>query len=236
MERTFKLLQITALIVALFAPWIYFVGYTYDWGYLESFAIERQMFFKAPQEYFGIAYVVFLNIATKLIGAISSDFFVFIFSSLAIVIVIFSAVLYWARRKKLWAKFYLCYSNWEWSKRGKITKRFVNTVAIPSYLVSASPLLILAGGAYLLLLFITPPLIGYSKGQEEAKKVKESWHPEICAAKNKMVGCTQLIEEERTVAAGKLVAISDKYVAIFDGDSILIYSLRNRAVKSTLPK
>jgi hypothetical protein len=49
-------------------------------------------------------------------------------------------------------------------------------------------------------------------------------------------GRSQLIEEDRTVAAGKLVAISDKYIAIFDGGSILIYSLRNRAVKSTLPK
>jgi len=70
-ERTLKRLQIVALAIAILAPWIYFIGYTYEWGYLSSFEIDTQLFFKAPQEYFGLAYVVIIELILKLLSFVT---------------------------------------------------------------------------------------------------------------------------------------------------------------------
>lgn len=234
MERFLKNLQITALVVALLAPWIYFVGYAYDWGYLNSFSIEHEMFFKSPQEYFGLAYVVFIEIATKIIGAVPNELVVVVCLFIATFAIVVLAIGYWVHRSKSWSRFYLWCSNWLLRKRGIITLRFVRTVAAPAYLISAFPLLLVGGAAYLLLLFISPGVIGYSKGQEDANKLKEGWHPDTCTTENIKIGCTQLFEAGKVVAVGKLVAISDKFAAIFDGNSVQIYSLHNRDMKTIL--
>lgn len=234
-ERTLKFLQITAIVIALLAPWIYFVGYAYDWGYLDSFAIERQMFFKAPQKYFGLAYVVFVEVAGKLINAIPDGLITLVCLAISIAVIVVHVIKYWVHRAKLWPKLYMRYSNWAWRKRGIITSRFVGSL-LSAYFVSVFFVIIPVGFAYIFLLFVLPALIGYSNGQKDAKKLKKDWHPVICTAKSTMVGCTQLLEASQVIVIGKLVAASEKYVAIFDGSSVQIYSLRNRDIKTVLPR
>lgn len=236
MDRLYKYLQITALVVALLAPWIYFVGYAYDWGYLDSFAIEHQMFFKAPQEYLGIAYVVFIEVLAKLISAIPDGLVAIVFLAIAILAVVFFALKYWGHRYKLWPRFYHRFSNWLLRRRGIITSRFFTSVAAPAYLVSSLPVLVMAGFLYLFILVITPGLIGYSQGQEAAKKLKKDWRAETCSPKNMMLGCTQILVSGKVIASGKLVVASEKNIAIFDGSSVQIYSLRNRDIKTVLTK
>jgi len=181
-ERTYKLLQITALVVALLAPPIFFIGYAYDWGYLDSFSIKHQMFFKTPQEYFGLAIVVtFLVLANLFRFIFIENASVAIFAPVIVAIIAFSHW-YLVRRPKLWSRIYLSWSNWRERIHRKISIRLVESVAF-AYLFTALPVLILAGGAYFWLLVVSPGLIGYSKGQEAAKKLKDEWHPEICLPK-----------------------------------------------------
>ncbi len=236
MERIYKYLQVTALIVALLAPWIYFVGYAYDWGYLDSFSIEHLMFFKAPQEYFGLAYLVFLEFVLKIVGAIPDGLIKLVCVFVMLLVLVFFAVRYWGHRSRLWPRLYLWCSNWLLHKRGKITLRFVTSVAAPAYLVSSFPVLVIAGILYLLILVISPGLIGYSKGQEAAKKIKDEWQPAMCAPQSKMFGCAQILEAGNPIATGILVVASERYAAIFDGSSVQIYTLRNRDIRIVLAK
>lgn len=235
MERLFKILQTLALCIALLTPWIYFVGYSYDWGYLEAFSIERQMFFKAPPEYFGLAYIVFIELFTKVVAAIPFDDLVIpvILPAIAIIILIANVALYSVHKTRFLPKFYLWFSRLPLRNRGQITKR-LRIAMITSYIGSTTPILILAGLFYFLLLFLVPPLMGYSEGQKAAKKIKDDWHQGTCISKNKMFGCIQILENEQVIGVGKPIAISDKYAAIFFDNSVSIYSLRNKAIKSSL--
>lgn len=235
-ERIYKFLQITALVVALFAPWIYFVGYAYDWGYLDSFAIERQMFFKAPQEYFGLAYQVFLLVITEIFKLISEEVLVIAFASIVFVVVVALTAVYFFYRMKFWPKYFLRSSNLAWRMRGFVTKRFMTTVAVPGYLFSSIPVMLFAIGIYITLCFLLPPLIGYSNGQKEARKIQETWHTKKCTLQAPIVGCTQVLEEEKVIASGRLIVASDKFAALYDGSAVQMYSLRNRDIKTVLKR
>ncbi len=233
MERLYKYLQITVLVVALLAPSIYSVGYAYDWGYLDGFAIEHPLFFKVPQEYLGLAVVVIVVLFAKILGTIFVEHIGVVSIAIAMLAVLTFALRYLIHHPKLWSKFYLRYSNWRELIRGKIRIRIFESLA-SAYLVSTLPVLFTAGIAYLFLLVISPGLIGYGKGQEAAKKFKDEWRSETCMPKNKMLGCTQILDAGKVIATGKLVVASEKYVAIYDGSSVQIYTLRNRDVKTIL--
>ncbi len=234
MERTHKLLQITALVVALLAPPIFFIGYAYDWGYLDSFGLEHQMFSKAPQEYLGYAIVVIFLIAANIFGFVFvENGIITIFVLITVAAIVFT-VRSLAHHQRYWSRIYLRWSNWLDRIRQRTNIRLVETVA-STYLLTVLPVLILAGVIYLALLVVSPGLMGYGKGQEEAKRIKNKWRPEICLPKNIMAGCTQILEASKVVAQGVLIVASENQVAIFDGSSVQIYSLRNRDIKTVLP-
>ncbi len=210
------------------------MGYAYDWGYLESFSINNQMFFRAPQEYFGLAFVVFIEVITKIINAIPDGLILLIFLTITVSAIIFFSFIYWLRQTKKWPRIYLRLSNWKWRNRGKVTMTFVNIVATPAYLISTIPIMMLAGLAYLFLIILLPAQIGFSAGKENAEELKRNWHPDKCTVANLTDGCTQIIESGNPIAAGILIAASDKLIALFDGSSVQIYTLNNRDIKTSI--
>lgn len=229
LERISKLLQAIALVLALLAPWVYFVGYAQDLGYLDSFKIESQMFFKAPQEYFGIAYVVILDaVATVLVSVPPKALYVLISVSVAIFV-----ILYLVHKYHLWPKIYLWLTGFLWRRRGIVGKPFLKSF-VPAYFLVSVPVLLWAAIAYLMLFLIIPPWIGYSNGQKEAKRIQQEWQSDSCALVHPKVGCTQIMEGKKAIASGKLIAASDKFAAIYDGATTRIYSLRNRDIRTVL--
>lgn len=234
MDRINRILQMAALTIALVAPWIYFVGYAHDWGYLDSFSIERQLFFKAPQEYFGIAYEVFLLFITNALSAISEELLILIFASIAIVIVSILSLIYWAKSKKLGQRIFHTSSSMSWSMQGKVTRRFLTSVATLGYLLSSIPVLLVGVVFYTILFVLLPPLVGYSKGLDRAKEVRESWNANVCKVNGPLVGCTQILENNKPIASGILIAASERSAAIYDGKVVLVYSLRNRDLRTIL--
>lgn len=234
MERAYRILQIMALVVALVAPLLFLVGYAYDWGFLDSFTIEHQMFFKAPQEYFGIAFVVIFLGVVEAFVAIAGQITIFVIAILMLAVFVF-ALRFWLRRPRQWSRFYLRFSNMRERITRKLNLRLVESAAT-AYLFSALPVLIFAGGSYLLVLIFLPGMVGYNKGQEAAKKIKGEWKADTCTSKTKMVGCAQVLVGSKVIAVGKLIVASEKHAAIFDGNSVVIYSLSNRDIKTTLPE
>jgi hypothetical protein len=221
--------------VALASPLIFGIGFAYDWGYLDSFAIEHQMFFKAPQEYFGIAFVViFLGIA-KAFGTLAEEEREILVIAVVLVVmaVLVFAVRFWWLHPRVRSRFYLRFSNMRERLIGRANPRLVESLA-SAYLFSALPVLIVAGLGYLSILFFLPGLVGYNKGQEAAKRLKKEWRADACLPKAKLTGCTQILERNKVVAVGKLVVASENHAAIFDGDTVQIYSLRNRDIKTAL--
>lgn len=232
MERVYRFLQIMALIVALVAPLLFLVGYAYDWGFLDSFAIEHQMFFKAPQEYLGIALVVIFLWVVEAFVAIGRQIAILVIAIVMIAVFAF-ALSFWVRRPRQWSRFYLRFSNMRERITRSLNLRLIESLT-SAYLFSALPVLIFVGIAYLLILIFSPGLIGYKKGQEAAKKFKDEWKANICTPDAAMVGCTQVLEGNKVIAEGKLIVASEKHAAIFDGTSVKIYSLNNRDTRTTL--
>lgn len=234
MERALKLLQIAAIAIAMSTPWIYFIGYTYEWGYLSSFEIDTQLFFKAPQEYFGIAYVVIIGHILKLFSFVTEGPFWVAILAFGIGAVICFSMLYWAETSRFWIKIFDKTSNLVARNRGKVSVRFFESVLVRTYLAIAIPVTAVGVIAILFLFLALPWLVGFNKGQQEAMKVKEDWKKDTCVNKNKMVGCIQLIEGNKPIAVGKMVATSDKFIALFDGKSVQIYSLDKIHLKTVL--
>lgn len=234
MERALKLLQIAAIAIAISTPWIYFIGYTYDWGYLSSFEIDTQIFFKAPQEYFGIAYVVIIGHILKLFSFVTEGPTWAAISVFGICAVICFSMFYWAETSRFWIKVFYKASKFVASNRGKVSVRFFESVLVRTYWTISIPVISVGVVAILILLLALPWLVGFSKGQQDAMKVREDWKKDTCVNKNKMVGCIQLIEGDKPIAVGKMVATSDKFIALFDGRSVQIYSLDKIHLKTIL--
>ncbi|MFZ2161343.1 MAG: hypothetical protein WAW02_03915 [Sideroxyarcus sp.] len=232
MERVYRTLQIMALVVALVAPPLFLVGYAYDWGFLDSFAIEHQMFIRAPQEYLGIALIViFLGVVDAFV-ALGVHITAVVIAIVMIAVFAFT-LRFWLWQPKQRSRFYLRFSNMRERITRKLNLRLVESVA-SVYLFSALPVLIFTVIVYLVVLIFSPGLIGYKKGQEAAKKFRDDWKAETCAPKTTMADCTQVLEGSKVIAAGKLIVASEKHAAIFDGNSVNIYSLNNRDIKTTL--
>jgi hypothetical protein len=137
-----------------------------------------------------------------------------------------------AEHPKLWTRLYYRYSSWGDHVSRLLNVRLFKSIA-NTYIITAVPILVIAGVFYLFLLVLSPGLIGYRNGQEAAERFKAERQPETCTPK-RMVGCTQILQAGKIVAAGKLIVASEKQAAIFDGYTVQIYSLNNRDIKTIL--
>jgi len=223
-----------AIAVAILAPWIYFIGYTYEWGYLSSFEIDTQIFFKAPQEYFGLAYVVIIELILKLFKFVTDDSILVVILVFGIVAVICFSLLYWAETSHFWTRMFFRASNFVARNRGKVSARFFESVLVRFYIAITIPALAVGVVAILILFLALPWLIGFGKGQQDAMKVSGGWKKGTCINKNEMAGCVQLFEASKPIAVGKMIATSDKFVALYDGKSVQIYSLDKMHIKTVL--
>lgn len=236
MDRTLKGLQILALALALLAPWIFFVGYSYEQAFLDAFRIDTHMFFKAPQEYFGSAYIVLFRALFDWLGFNWEDPIWFIYSFIFICALSFFAILYWARSRRWWARSYLVFSRFVERGNGRVTWSFLESVLGRAFMAWKSPILVISWLVIGLFALIIPFAIGVTSGRNDAGKIIDGWHKSPCSATNGMVNCAQVVESERVIASGVAVATSEKLVAIYNGKAVEIYSLNNRELRLYLEK
>lgn len=231
MEQKLKWLQATALGLAFVAPWIFFVGYSYDSAYFDVLQIDQHMFFKAPQEYFGRAYLVLFGALSESVKSVYEEQLWISLFIIAIIAVILSSVVYFGHTKRWWGRLSHKLKRLSETKSSPVSSRFFTLVIAPVYLALTIPTLFVGALAMIFLALAAPFLIGVRAGQHDAEKIIHEWNDNTCSGRNPTMACVHLVDAGKVVASGVAITASEKLVAIYDGQSVRVYSLDRRELR-----
>lgn len=210
--------NITVMIAIL-----YLIGFSYDQGYVDSYGVSTEFFPRTTQEYLIRSFYVLSYLVNECISKFHLTLNPTIISAALAFIILFMVIA-------------LPYPKWIFkienntkkftsSKTGKLVLiPFIGaciTLSIPTIFVST------------LLILITPSLapfcIGKNLAQKEIsdfKKCNINSHIDIERT------CISVIENDKIITQGILVAKSQTHVAIYDGKSTKIYPMKEQTFET----
>jgi hypothetical protein len=220
-------LVLVAAAFAIATPILYSAGKQFDSAYLAAYGVDSDLFPKAIQEYLLLGAAAFIRASAASLTSILEDFQGMYWQfSLSLLV----AWLWVRLQEKGWKKIIP-----EGLRSGGVRQSFIGALFVFTGPLFAIAAIVLSLGLVVILL-IMPFQIGTDAGkttaQEQIKQRKD-----VCVKSQNGNGrsCTLISRDGNVVAHGKLVAASDKFLAVFEGGRTVIIETRGTQITVSLP-
>lgn len=216
-----KTLTAITILFTIALPHLYIFGFAYEAGYLGHYGIHTELFPRSVAEYLTSSLLFFLSTfwisAKYIITALSIIFFGFIlFAALMLLADNKSEVL--LKKPIKWYKkiqpYFLCL-------KARLNKFNFKILAMPAKFAGIVFFIfyaLLGLMVYASLVTFIPFLVGQKVASDEIKKTK------LCNSEKPVENCVSLTEYGNVVASGKIIASSEKYIALYNDGKTVIYS------------
>lgn len=210
--------------LSLLAPVGYLIGFYYESGYLRAYGLTQEIFIRSAQEYIVTS---FAPLAVLLeIVAPSLEFSTYKKWLVACMVIgFYTAILI----------LYLKLTDWA-------VKRFPQANKISQHIKKKSTIVVILSGAILLLvpimlvyalIFLLLPAIvadsfGGKRALQEIQAFKgcESIHKKSASTMPVPASCISVYDGDKLVVQGKIIAASEKYLALFNGENSMIVPIK----------
>lgn len=216
-----NIFALVTVMTTILLPLLYLFGYAYELGYLEGYGISNELFPRSIPEYLTSSLLFFL-----ITFSFTAKYSIYILTSIVAIFVVY-AILHLAIHKnsytiieKIKALFsphkplLLCISMF-------IKELNLNILARPAKFTAWIFLTLYCLLVIMLIvscLTIAPLFVGKKIAADEIKKFRK------CIPEKLAGECISLTEFGNVIASGKLVASSDKYIALYNEGKTIIYS------------
>ena len=216
-----KTLTSVTLAFTTLLPLLYICGFAYESGYLSGYGINNDLFPKSVPEYLTSSLLFFLNTfgisAKYILAALSIIFFGFILFAVLLLIIDCKSE---APLKKL-NQFYLKIEPTLLRTQNSLQKLNFKILAQPAKfaaIVFVTFYALLGLMIFAAIITLIPLLVGQKVASDEIKKTK------LCNPEKPADNCVLLMEYGNVIASGKIIASSDKYIALYNDGKTMIYS------------
>jgi hypothetical protein len=219
-----NVLSLVTIMTTVLLPLLYLFGYAYELGYLDGYGISNQLFPRSIPEYLTSCLLFFF-----ITFSLTAKYLVISFYLIVVVFVIY-AILHLAIDRNSDFIFKICKPLFFKLKQillwffSSINHLNLNVLARPAKFTAWILLTLYCLLSIMLvasILTIIPLQIGKKVAVEEIKKAQRCEKDQITN------GCISLSEYGNIVASGKLVASSDKYIALYNDGKTIIYSSKD---------
>lgn len=213
-----------ATIFSILLPLLYVFGYSYEAGYFSVHGISTELFPRTVPEYLTVCLFFLLNafiISTKLLVYVLLLIFIcFILLSICILIISKKSELALAKAKVFYTKL----EPYKLKLKEGLEKYNFKILAQPAkiaFLIFFTLYLFLVLMVFTFLVTLIPYQLGKYFSNNEIKEFK------ACTKETPSENCIALTEYGDVVAVGKIIASSDKYIALYNNGKTTVYSSKD---------
>lgn len=226
MDKTHRVIQLTALILGILVPSILLAGYIFHLGYSQTFGLDSSLVYKSLADmmteawYLGVMILIYL--VPKWWYLVVALFFYIL-----LILVLFLYFSYLKKQGKTWFTKEITKDNqgakfcgltlWRWGHIYEIFEELSSWFLIP---------------AIILLFAASLTVFPYQQGRDGALKQITEHQKYNCEAKEKQglaTRCHYLIDtstaEQKIIAQGILVAANNNRVALFDNNIVEVWPI-----------